>query len=59
MLYLILCPENRQSVNFGGVLFRANWDALLLLNLPALAILLLVLLQMRVGDLQSSLAKSK
>jgi hypothetical protein len=41
------------------VLFRANWDALLLLNLPALAILLLVLLQMRVGDLQSSLAKSK
>jgi hypothetical protein len=47
MMYLILCPENRQSVNFGRVLYRANWDALLLLNLPALAILLLVLLQMQ------------
>lgn len=35
------------SLSAGTVLFRANWGALMLLNLPALAIMLLVLLQLR------------
>jgi hypothetical protein len=59
MMYLILCPEKRQSVILGSMLFRVRWDTLLLLSLPALAILLLVLLQRRAGDPQLSRAKSK
>lgn len=35
------------SLSAGTVLFRANWGTLMLLNLPALAIMLLVLLQLR------------
>jgi MFS family permease len=35
------------SLSAGTVLFRANWETLMLLNLPVLAIMLLVLLQMR------------
>jgi MFS family permease len=34
------------SLSAGTVLFRANWETLMLLNLPVLAIMLLVLLQM-------------
>ena len=35
------------SLTAGTVLFNASWDTLLMLNLPVLAILLLVLLQLR------------
>jgi predicted MFS family arabinose efflux permease len=35
------------SLSAGTVLFRANWETLMLLNLPALAIMLAVLVSMR------------
>jgi MFS family permease len=38
------------SLSAGTVLFRLNWETLMLLNLPALAIMLLVLVRMRAGS---------
>jgi MFS family permease len=45
--FTIIGTQALASLSAGTVLFRANWQTLMLLNLPALAIMLLVLLQMR------------
>jgi len=45
--FTIFGTQALASLTAGTVLFRASWETLMLLNLPVLAIMLLVLLQMR------------
>jgi MFS family permease len=45
--FTIFGTQALASLSAGTVLFRASWETLMLLNLPALLVMLLVLLQMR------------